>query len=110
MWLLRDGAVLAHADVAHAYGDRVRGLLGRSGYDGAFVLPRTRTVHSLGMRFDLDVAFLDRDLCVLGLAHLRPWRMALPRWGTRTVIEAESGAFERWALHKGDKLELRDVR
>ena len=107
-WLLRDGAVLANAQIAATYHERLRGLLGRSGYDGAFLLPRTRSVHSLGMRFPLDVAFLDRQLCVVDAISLAPWRMTMPRWRARMVLEAEAGAFERWGLHVGDKLELHD--
>jgi uncharacterized protein len=105
-WLLRDGAVLANAEVAGTYAERLRGLLGRTGYEGAFVLPRTRSVHTLGMGFPIDVAFLDRQLCVVDVISLTPWRMSLPRWRARTVIEAEAGAFERWGLRVGDKLEL----
>jgi hypothetical protein len=107
-WLLRDGAVLANADVAGTYSERLRGLLGYPGYEGAFILPRTRSVHSLGMRFAIDVAFLDRQLCVIDVISLGPWRMSLPRWRARTVLEAEAGAFERWNLRIGDKLELHD--
>lgn len=107
-WLLRDGAVLANAEIASTYHERLRGLLGRPGYEGAFLLPRTRSVHSLGMHFAIDVAFLDRQMCVVDLISLAPWRMTLPRWRARTVLEAEAGAFERWALHIGDKLELHD--
>lgn len=108
MWLLRDDAVLANAEVARTSTERLRGLLGRSGFEGALVLPRTRSVHSLGMRFALDVAFLDRRLCVLQVVHLAPWRVTRPRWGTRTVLEAEAGAFERWGLRVGDVLELHE--
>jgi uncharacterized membrane protein (UPF0127 family) len=36
--------------------------------------------------------------------------MSVPRWRARTVLEAEAGAFERWGLHVGDKLELHDPR
>ena len=107
-WLLRDGAVLANAEVASTYNERLRGLLGRSGYEGAFVLPHTRSVHSMGMRFAIDVAFLDRQLCVVDCMCLAPWRMTLPRWRARMVLEAEAGAFERWGLRVGDKLELHD--
>jgi uncharacterized membrane protein (UPF0127 family) len=107
-WLLRDGAVLANAEIASSYNERLRGLLGHSGYEGAFLLPKTRSVHSLGMRFALDVAFLDRQLCVVDVIALAPWRMCLPRWRARMVLEAEAGAFERWGLHIGDKLELHD--
>jgi hypothetical protein len=109
-WLLRDGAVLANAEIAATSAERLRGLLGRSGYEGALVLPRTRSVHSLGMRFAIDVAFLDRQLCVVDIVSLVPWRLSLPRWRARTVLEAEAGAFERWGLRTGDKLELHDPR
>ncbi|HUC36693.1 MAG TPA: DUF192 domain-containing protein [Acidimicrobiales bacterium] len=107
-WLLRDGDVLATAEVARSYAARMRGLLGRAGYDGALVLTRTRSVHTIGMRFPIDVAFLDRDLTVVGLVQLRPWRLALPRRRCRSVLEAEAGAFERWRLREGDRLELHE--
>jgi uncharacterized membrane protein (UPF0127 family) len=62
----------------------------------------------MGMRFAIDVAFLDRQLCVVDCMCLAPWRMTLPRWRARMVLEAEAGAFERWGLRVGDKLELHD--
>jgi len=110
MWLLRDGTVLASAEVATSLSARARGLLGRDGIDGALVLERTRSVHSFGMRFAIDVAFLGGDLEVIDITHLVPWRVALPRRRGRTVLEAQSGAFERWSLQRGDRLELRGVR
>lgn len=106
-WLLRDGDVLAAAEVVEGFAGRAKGLLGRDGYEGAMVLPRTRSVHTIGMRFPIDVAFCDRDLLVLDVAHVAPLRIALPRRGCRTVVEAEAGAFERWGLRAGDVLELR---
>ena len=106
-WLLREGTVLAAAEVADGFGGRARGLLGRTGYDGAMVLPGTRSIHTFGMRFPLDVAFCDPDLRVLDTARVGPLRMTRPRRGCRTVIEAEAGAFERWGLAPGDVLELR---
>ena len=38
-WLLRDGEVLAAAEVAKSIGQRTKGLLGQNGYEGAMVLP-----------------------------------------------------------------------
>jgi hypothetical protein len=60
------------------------------------------------MRFAIDVAFLDRDLRVVDVIAISPWRMSLPRWRARMVLEAQAGAFERWGLRVGDKLELTD--
>jgi uncharacterized membrane protein (UPF0127 family) len=106
-WLLRDGDVLAAAEVADGWSLRAKGLLGRNGYEGAMVLPHARSVHTVGMRFPIDVAFCDRDLVVLAIARVRPMRVALPRMRCRSVIEAEAGGFERWGLRVGDRLELR---
>jgi uncharacterized protein len=106
-WLLRDSEVLAAVDVAGILAERVRGLRGRHGYDGGLLLPKSKSAHSLGMRFPIDVAFLDADLVVLDVCVLPPWRITRPRWRARQVLEAEAGAFERWTLRPGDHLELR---
>ncbi len=106
-WLLRDGDVLATADVAAGLAQRSKGLLGRAGYDGAMVLPHTRSVHTVGMRFSIDVAFCNKEMVVVGVTTLRPWRVSALRRGCRSVVEAEAGSFERWGLKAGDKLELR---
>ena len=109
LWLLRGGDVLAAAEVAESVPARLRGLLGRAGYEGALVLPRAKAVHTLFMRFPIDVAFLDQDLRVLDAVRMVPWRLSLPRWRCRWVLEAEAGAFERWKLQRGDELELHRV-
>jgi uncharacterized protein len=106
-WLLRDGEVLASLEVAGSLRERTRGLLGRSGLDGAFLLRPCRSVHTLGMRFPIDVAYCDAELTVVATARLRPWRVAWPAAGTRAVIEAEVGAFDRWGLRPGDRLEVK---
>lgn len=107
-WLLRDGQVLASLEIADSFLARNRGLLGRTGTTGAMLLTHTRGVHSLGMRFSVDVAFLDKDLVVVDAVTLRRYSMALPRRRTRSVLEAEAGAFERWGLKVGDRLEIKE--
>ena len=107
-WLIRDGDVLASVDVARSFASRAWGLLGRRNFDGAMLLPHTSSIHTLGMRFPLDVAFLDRSMIVLGVHRMVPWRLGMPRRHAHFVLEAQAGAFERWGLHVGDHLELRD--
>jgi len=107
-WLLRDGEVLAALEVAETREERVTGLLGRQGIDGAILLRPARSVHSVGMMFTIDVAFCTKDLVVLRTICLRPGRMTRPSLGGGVVIEAESGAFERWKLRPGDQLEIRE--
>ena len=83
------------------------GLLGKKSYEGALLLRHTRSVHTIGMRFAIDVAFLTRDLESLSVVTLPPTRIGLPRRGGRCVLEAEAGAFERWGLVEGDQLEIK---
>lgn len=103
-WLLRDGEVLASLTIASSRRDRRRGLLRRDGFEGALLLEGVRSVHSIGMRFPLDVADLDGDHVVLRIRPLPPNRLTLPMRGSRHVLEAEAGSFERWGLRVGDAL------
>jgi uncharacterized membrane protein (UPF0127 family) len=106
-WLLRDGEVLASLEVAGSRRARARGLLGRDGVDGALLLRPCRSVHTLGMRFSIDVAFCDDELRVLRVVTLPRHRLSRPVWRSRAVIEAEAGAFARWGLRPGDKVEVK---
>ena len=107
-WLLREDEVLATVEVADERRSRRRGLLGRDGVDGALLLRPARQVHTFGMRFGIDVAHCDDDLRVLRVTTMAPWRLG--RWcrKARCIVEAEAGAFARWNLRVGDRLELRE--
>ncbi|MHB1584582.1 MAG: DUF192 domain-containing protein [Acidimicrobiales bacterium] len=109
-WLLRDGDVLATVEIAESMAERSLGLLGRSTLEGALLLRRTRSVHTLGMRYPLDVGFLDDGMKVVAVRRLPTWRVTLPKPGCRHVLEAPAGSFERWSLAPGDVLELREER
>jgi uncharacterized membrane protein (UPF0127 family) len=107
-WLVRDGEVLCSLEVASTRRARRRGLLGRDAVEGALLLPRCRSVHTLGMRIPIDVAFLDADGVVVDVvAPMRPWRLGRTRWRARQVVEAGAGSFERWRVAAGDRLEVR---
>ncbi|MDA8355100.1 MAG: DUF192 domain-containing protein [Actinomycetota bacterium] len=108
-WILRDGDVVASAEVADTLADRTKGLIGKAEYEGAMLLPRTRSIHTVGVRFPLDVGFLDGNLVVLDTVRVERWRVALPRRRARSVLEASAGSFERWGLRVGDRLELREI-
>jgi uncharacterized protein len=106
-WLVRDGDVLAAAEVADTARARRRGLLGRDSFDGALVLRPCRNVHTARMRFAIDVAFCDPEGVVLRTVSLPPWRVSPYVHQAAFAIEAQAGAFERWQLRTGDRVELR---
>ena len=99
--------MLSSLEVAESPSSRMRGLTGRSFHEGALLIQPGRTVHTLGMRFPLDVAHLDADLHVLRIGRMDRHRVGRPVRGSRAVLEAEAGCFERWGLQVGDKLVVR---
>lgn len=106
-WLLRDGDVLASLEVARTAVERCRQMAGRQPGCAALLVERARGAHSLGAGGPIDVAYLDVSLRVIATTSLKANRIGIWRPGTRSVLEAPSGAFGRWGLCAGDHLEVR---
>ena len=108
-WLLRDGDVVCALEMADSRAERRNGLRGRQGLDGGLHLEGSRTVHTFGVGFPIDVAFLSADLGVLRVARLKPRRVTLGGTGVRSVVAAQAGSLERWGVRVGDQLEVREA-
>jgi uncharacterized membrane protein (UPF0127 family) len=106
-WLVSDARVLASAEITADRAARRRGLLHRDGIEGALVIEPCRWVHTIGMRFPIDVAYLDDEGFVVKVTRMKRYRIGMPVRHAHLVIEAEAGAFERWELRVGDEVELR---
>ncbi|MGL5859137.1 MAG: DUF192 domain-containing protein [Angustibacter sp.] len=103
--LLVDGQPVAPVAVARTVRERHRGLLGTRAVHGALWITRCPTVHTVGMRYSIDVAVLDRDGVVLHLTTLRPWR-GTTRWRRRAdaTVEAAANSMRRWGIEVGSRL------
>ncbi|MFG2114195.1 DUF192 domain-containing protein [Streptomyces sp. NPDC048718] len=99
--LLRTPGGVVPLEIAASYRARRRGLLGRDGIDGALLITPTNSIHTFGMRFTLDIAYLDRSLTVLDVVTMRPGRLGLVRLRGRHVLEAAGGAMTGWGLAPG---------
>ncbi len=106
-WLVKEGHVVASLEIADSRSARRRGLLGRDSLDGAFLISPARSVHSFGMRFDLDVALVDSSGRVVAIRPLPRRRVVRPRRGVSAVVEARRGAFAKWQVQEGDIVEFR---
>jgi uncharacterized protein len=87
---------------------RMRGLLGRSGLgrEEGLLLKPCGSVHTLFMRFPIDVVFLDRELSVVAVRpELRPWRTAGAR-GAKVTLELAAGEAARLGIEPGLQLRL----
>ena len=98
----------AEAEFARTSFERLRGLLGRRslGPDAALVIERCNAVHTVGMRFALDLVFLDRRWRVTRVVRgVRPGRlMVWGGWRSARVVESEAGCLDVAALRAGDAL------
>ena len=85
-------------------GERVRGLRDRPELapDRAMLFERCRSVHTVGMRFAIVVASLDREGRVIHVRTMRPRRLMAPRPGVRSVLECHADADVR----TGDRFEV----
>ena len=81
--------------------ERMRGLLGRDGLPpGEFMLlDPGGSIHTFGMRFAIDVLFLDRDNRVVRVApDVAPGRMRFGGLRARRTIETASGWLDSKSL------------
>lgn len=90
--LLRGASPVARLEIATTSRSRHKGLLGRDGVEGVLLITRTLMVHTLGMRFPIDVAYLTKDLRVLEVVSMPPNRAGMWRPRARHVLEAELGS------------------
>jgi uncharacterized membrane protein (UPF0127 family) len=97
--------------VAQTHWSRLRGLLGVSEGDfgngsGLWIRP-CRGVHTLAMRFPIDVVYLDRAWRVVHLEHnLQPWRFSPVRMQAASVLELPSHTLASTETALGDHIEI----
>ena len=73
----------SRARVAQTVAERMVGLLGRTGLEAGegLVLPGCHSIHTVGMRFPIDVIFVDRQWRVVALrSAYAPGRLIPPVW------------------------------
>lgn len=105
-----DGRELARVELALSPWLRARGLLGRAGLapGEALWLAPCRSIHTVGMRFAIDVVFLDCHSRVVHVAaDLAPWRLTWGGWRAHGALEFAAGEAARLGLVVGQRLQLR---
>ncbi len=98
--------MLASVEVANTRTERHQGLLGLEAIQGALLVQPARSTHTVGMRFAVDVAHLDRGMRVLRTTTMARNRVGIPVPAARAIVKAPAGSFGRWGLSEGDELEV----
>ena len=86
----------------------MRGLLGTKSLEpneACWIIP-CNSVHTFGMKYPLDIFFLDKNLLVVSIIkNLKPGRLSPVAWKAHSTLEMISSA-ER-IIQVGDQLELK---
>jgi uncharacterized membrane protein (UPF0127 family) len=106
--LTRNTVLAANLDVANQGGSRRKGLLGRDGLspgEGLWIKP-CEAVHTVGMRFAIDLVYLDRKHRIRKLrSSVPPWRLSACL-SAHSVIELPAGTIRDTQTERGDTLEF----
>ena len=105
----RDEMLIGHVEVARKMMERMKGLLGRSSLgDGrAMLIMRCGSIHTIGMRFSIDVVFIARSGEIKRIVRGLPaGRFYSGCFGASMTLEFEAGCLPR-SLAVGDVVTFR---
>ena len=86
--------------------ERMRGLLGKPPLqkDQALLITSCSSVHTIGMTYPIDLAFLDKHWKIRKIVKsLVPWRMAWS-FGSSMVLEMSPGTIDKLNLNSNMQL------
>ena len=102
----KNDCLLENFSIATSAWERMRGLLGRpplAHNEGLLIRP-CNSVHTMGMKYPIDVIYLDRDHCILKIVpKLQPQRLSFC-FGASATLELCDGSAKKFKLNLGDQL------
>lgn len=106
--ITRKTQLASNAVVAGSGAKRTKGLLGRKSLEpgeGMWIVP-CEAVHTFGMRFPIDLVYLDRKHRVKKVrSNVVPWRLSACL-SAHSIIELPSGTIGETLTQTGDLLEI----
>jgi uncharacterized protein len=109
--LTRQAYLATQLSIAETHWSRFRGLMGAGTEDfppgqGLWIVP-SHGVHTLGMRFSIDVAYLDSKNVVVHIeSALKPWRVAPIRLNADSVLELPESTLATTGTRVGDQIKF----
>jgi uncharacterized membrane protein (UPF0127 family) len=104
----REVTIVNDLEIAKTSAQRRRGLLGRDRlpHGGGLWISPCESVHTVGMRFSIDLVYLDRHNRVRKTrSHVRAWRVSACLTA-RSVLELPAGTNRATGTREGDVLEF----
>ena len=107
--LSQQARLSARIRLADSFFSRLIGFLGRRSLEedeGLWIRP-CRSIHTVGMRFPIDVVFLDaKNRVVKTVSGLAPFRICRGGRKAKSVLEVSVGTIERSRTMPGDQIQF----
>lgn len=107
--LTRNVVIAVETAVAGSTLARMKGLLGKKGMAAgeALLIKPCKGVHTVGMKFPIDVLFLDKENRVLSMRkNLRPNRATAFYLKAAAVLELPAGTLQNTGTEAGDEISI----
>ena len=107
----RNAYLATRLSIAGTHWSRLCGLMGKEAAsfpagNGLWIVP-SRGVHTLAMKFPIDVLYLDTNKHVVHVEqNLKPWRVAKVSLHTASVLELPSDTLKASGTAIGDEIEI----
>jgi uncharacterized membrane protein (UPF0127 family) len=107
----RNAYLATRLSVAGTHWARLMGLMGKDAAsfpagDGLWIVP-SRGVHTLAMKFPIDVLYLDPNKFVVHIEqNLKPWRVARVSMRTASVLELPGDTLRFSGTAVGDEIDI----
>ena len=109
--ITRNRVLASNLVVADTSSTRRRGLLGRTSMEpgeGLWIRP-CESVHCFGMKFTIDVLYLDRKLRVRKIrSSMKPWRISACLVA-HSVLELPEGVLRETGTQVGDEIQFESL-
>ncbi|HHX75716.1 MAG TPA: DUF192 domain-containing protein [Firmicutes bacterium] len=101
-------------EAAYTFRHRFKGLMLQKTFPEEFdalVLVPCNAIHTMFMRFAIDVVFLNKNNEIIALyPSLPPWRVTPPCREAKTALEFKNGTIDSFRLACGEKLHWKEEK
>lgn len=90
---------------ADTFFKRLIGLMGKKDFKHCLIFTNLKdsSIHTMFMRFEIDVYFMDENKIIFEKASLKPWKFYRPKKQARYILETKKNKLK---LKIGDKLDF----
>jgi uncharacterized membrane protein (UPF0127 family) len=107
--LTRNRILAEFLAIADTFWSSLLGLMGKPDLpqgSGLLLIP-CQSVHTMGMRFPIDVIFMDKRGMIIHLVeNMKPWRVSKHFLKSRCVLELSAGTISATGTMLGDIVEI----